>query len=123
MLTAKGNEEGRQMREAALHTAKYLFPLQYGLHNVFTSVLNYWDNAGRLREYGSREAEIQVFNLHSNQGPRKTPARLKRVLPLIESLIRRHRRFNYQRACAGICRSRVSCCGSNRLLRTELAQG
>ena len=65
MPTSKRTEEGSQMREAALHIAKYMFQLQYGLHNVFTSVLNYWDNAGRLREYGSREAEIQVFCLHS----------------------------------------------------------
>lgn len=56
-------KDDRQIREAALHVAKYLFPLQYNLHNVFTGVLNYWENAGRLREYGSREAEIQVFHL------------------------------------------------------------
>jgi hypothetical protein len=53
-----------QIEAAARHVAKYIFPLQYALHNVFTCTLNYWENGGRFRDYGDREAEIQVLGLH-----------------------------------------------------------
>ncbi|EUC61459.1 telomerase reverse transcriptase [Rhizoctonia solani AG-3 Rhs1AP] len=84
------HDDIREVEEAARHVAKYMFPLQYRLHNVFTCTLHYWENGGRLRDYRDREVEIK------ERGSCKTPKRLKAILPLIQSLIRRHRRFNYQ---------------------------
>ncbi|CAE6410670.1 unnamed protein product [Rhizoctonia solani] len=95
------HDDIREVEEAARHVAKYMFPLQYRLHNVFTCTLHYWENGGRFRDYRDREVEIK------ERGACKTPKRLKAILPLIQSLIRRHRRFNYQRVCQVICRSRV----------------
>ncbi|QRW13350.1 telomerase reverse transcriptase [Ceratobasidium sp. AG-Ba] len=109
------SDESRKHMEAAVrHVSKHIFPLQYSLHNVFTCTLSYWENGGHFRDYGDREAEIE------GQGSQKTPGRLKKVLPLIESLIRRHKRFNYQRVCASICRSRLDSSSSSSLDQTKI---
>ncbi|KAG8701953.1 hypothetical protein FRC08_003803 [Ceratobasidium sp. 394] len=111
------NNESRQRMEAATrHVAKHIFPLQYGLHNVFTCTLSYWENGGHFRDYEDREAEIE------DRGSQKTPDRLKKVLPLIESLIRRHERFNYQRVCASTCKSRLDSPSSSSLDQTRILE-
>jgi hypothetical protein len=56
----ESGDDSRAMDDAARHVAKYIFPLQHGLHNVFSCPLQYWDNGGRFRDYGDREAEIRV---------------------------------------------------------------
>ncbi|KAJ1301223.1 hypothetical protein OPQ81_003632 [Rhizoctonia solani] len=109
-------DEARVMEEAARHVAKYMFPLQYGLHNVFTCALHYWENGGRFRDYRDREAEIR------ERGSCKTPKRLKSVLALIQGLIRRHRRFNYQRVCQAICRSRVNVSALSELDQSKILE-
>ncbi|KAF8752305.1 Telomerase reverse transcriptase [Rhizoctonia solani] len=110
------SDDTRAIEEAARHVAKYMFPLQFGLHNVFTCTLHYWENGGRFRDYGDREAEIK------DRGSCKTPKRLKHILPLIQSLIRRHRRFNYQRVCLAICRSRVDVSTSSELDQSKILE-
>lgn len=55
------DKDDRRVEAAARHVAKYIFPLQHGLHNVFSCTLNYWENGGRFRDYGERDEEIQVF--------------------------------------------------------------
>ncbi|CAE6473739.1 unnamed protein product [Rhizoctonia solani] len=111
-----GQDNTREVEETARHIAKYIFPLQYRLHNVFTCTLHYWENGGRFRDYRDREAEIKEL------GPCKTPKRVKVVLPLIQSLIRRHRRFNYQRTCQVICRSRVDISTSSELNQGKILE-
>ncbi|CUA77091.1 telomerase reverse transcriptase [Rhizoctonia solani] len=111
-----GQDNTREVEETARHIAKYIFPLQYRLHNVFTCTLHYWENGGRFRDYRDREAEIKEL------GPCKTPKRVKAVLPLIQSLIRRHRRFNYQRTCQVICRSRVDISTSSELNQGKILE-
>ncbi|KAG8688183.1 hypothetical protein FRC11_005914 [Ceratobasidium sp. 423] len=110
------SDDIREIEEAARHVTKYMFPLQYGLHNVFTCTLHYWENGGRFRDYRDREAEIK------ERGPCKTPKRLKTILPLVQSLIRRHRRFNYQRVCQAICRSRVDVSASSELDQSKILE-
>ncbi|KAG9125666.1 hypothetical protein FRC07_006702 [Ceratobasidium sp. 392] len=60
-LPASDNQPHKHMEAAARHISKYMFPLQYGLHNVFTCTLSYWENGGHFRDYGDREAEIEVL--------------------------------------------------------------
>ncbi|KAG8769178.1 hypothetical protein FRC12_005119, partial [Ceratobasidium sp. 428] len=115
-LPESDNGARQDIDAATRHIAKYMFPLQYGLHNVFTCNLSYWENGGHFRDYGDRETEI------ADHGSQKTPGRLKRVLPLIESLIRRHERFNYQRVCMSICKSRLDSPSSSSLDQTRILE-
>ncbi|KAG8723153.1 hypothetical protein FRC09_004547 [Ceratobasidium sp. 395] len=115
-LPESDNGARQDVDAATRHIAKYMFPLQYGLHNVFTCNLSYWENGGHFRDYGDRETEI------ADHGSQKTPGRLKRVLPLIESLIRRHERFNYQRVCMSICKSRLDSPSSSSLDQTRILE-
>ena len=56
----KEEKEALELR-AARHILKYIFPRQFGLHNVFTCTLSYWENGGHFRDYSDRETEIKVF--------------------------------------------------------------
>ena len=41
-----------------VHILKYIFPRQFGLHNVFTSIVDPTETAQPLKDYAFREAEI-----------------------------------------------------------------
>ncbi|PVF99810.1 hypothetical protein CPB86DRAFT_702703, partial [Serendipita vermifera] len=79
--------------------AKYMFPRQYGLHNVFTCprIRGAWP----FRDYAVRDEEIK------RRGPVKTPQRLKKILPLIRELSYRHRHTDYYAILQRECPSKV----------------
>ncbi|KPV77796.1 uncharacterized protein RHOBADRAFT_11859, partial [Rhodotorula graminis WP1] len=84
----------------ARHLAKYIFPRQFGLHNVFTS-----DKARTsfqiMPDYLDREVEIKKL------GPVKTPERLKPVLPILDKLATLSARCNYRKLLDRRCPSKV----------------
>lgn len=41
-----------------LHVLKYIFPRQFGLHNVFTSVVDRYETSLPFKDYFTREEEI-----------------------------------------------------------------
>ncbi|GAA5865197.1 hypothetical protein JCM1840_003940 [Sporobolomyces johnsonii] len=84
----------------ARHLAKYVFPRQFGLHNVFTSPKPR-SSLEVLPDYQDREIEIKKL------GSIKTPGRLKPALPLLNRLALLHGRCNYRKLLDQKCPSKI----------------
>lgn len=107
----------RKQLEQARHLAKYVFPRQYALSHPFAVKTDgqFVDNE---MDWMNREEEIKVgrcdvvvtFKLNSQskaQGARKTPKRLRQVLPLLEKLIWYHGKCAYKPLIQKLCPSKV----------------
>ncbi|KAI9924072.1 hypothetical protein MW887_007311 [Aspergillus wentii] len=60
-----------------VHVMKYIFPRQFGLHNVFTSVTDSRETVLPFKDYTFREEEIfraEALKRHRRQKPSVTPA-------------------------------------------------
>ncbi|KAF2969504.1 hypothetical protein GQX73_g4071 [Xylaria multiplex] len=96
-----------QQNEA--HTLKvmmYMFPRQFGLHNVFTSKVNLKETSQRLKDYTLREEEIFAkFGRLGDTGARvKTPKRLRgHAKDLIRKLQVLHQRCSYSQLLQHYC--------------------
>ncbi|KAG6896050.1 hypothetical protein C0992_010666 [Termitomyces sp. T32_za158] len=90
----------KEQLQHARHLSKYVFPRQYGLNNPFF-VANLRKNAFNAPDYMDREAEIKSL------GKCKTPKRLKEVLPVLESMIWRHRKCGYVPLRDKVCPSKL----------------
>lgn len=80
----------------------YIFPRQFGLHNVFTSTVDPKQTAQPFVDYTLREEEIFAKRKATNnrgaavQNPNKLPKRLRgEIVKLIQKLQKRHQRFAY----------------------------
>ncbi|OJD24892.1 hypothetical protein ACJ73_03741 [Blastomyces percursus] len=93
-------------RDHTLHIMKYIFPRQFGLHNVFTSSVNPKETSQPFKDYTLREEEISRCRNKRNRPPRareiasetdeKVPKRLRGDLfVLIQKLQKRHQRCPY----------------------------
>jgi telomerase reverse transcriptase len=107
-----------------VHIMKYIFPLQFGLHNVFTSVVNKQETAQEFKDYTLREHEINYAehrNAQKAQGGsrmkgRKIPKRLRGgPLSIIWKLRRRHSRCSYTQLLRHHCPIRVDSSSAFRL--------
>ncbi|CBQ68186.1 conserved hypothetical protein [Sporisorium reilianum SRZ2] len=83
------------------HLAKYVFPRQFGLHNVFTGARDLNTTTQPFRDYTVREVEIKAL------GARRTPKALRAVLPVLAKILARHDRLNYRALLDRCCPSRV----------------
>ncbi|KAK3044316.1 hypothetical protein LTS18_001602, partial [Coniosporium uncinatum] len=86
--------------EQTTHIMKYIFPRQFGLHNVFTSQLDSRETAQPFKDYTLREQEIAQIHFHrkaqTGNGKTSTPRRLRgEAVLLIQTLRRRHRQCAY----------------------------
>lgn len=91
-----------------MHILKYVFPRVFGLHNVFTSIVDRSATTAQFMDYTMREAEIaeqekqkQTMKIRgeaSNKGASadKVPRRLRGVLPLIKRLQKLHAKCAYK---------------------------
>ncbi|OAX77776.1 hypothetical protein ACJ72_07921, partial [Emergomyces africanus] len=89
-----------------LHIMKYVFPRQFGLHNVFTSCVNPKETIQKFKDYTLREDEI-ARRRKQNHGlrkgpetpveiPEKVPKRLRGdLVGLIQKLQKRHQQCPY----------------------------
>ncbi|CEQ41347.1 SPOSA6832_03072 [Sporobolomyces salmonicolor] len=93
----------------ARHLAKYVFPRQFGLHNVFTSPKPR-SSLEVLPDYQDREIEIKsdVGPTAHKVGSIKTPGRLKPALPLLKRLALLHGRCNYRKLLDQKCPSKIT---------------
>ncbi|KAI1498263.1 hypothetical protein F5X99DRAFT_336353 [Biscogniauxia marginata] len=88
-------------RQNELHTLRvmmYMFPRQFGLHNVFTSKVNLKETSQRLKDYTLREEEIvEKFGRLGDPNVRvRTPKRLRgRATELVRKLQILHQRCSY----------------------------
>ncbi|KAI5194583.1 hypothetical protein E4T39_08604 [Aureobasidium subglaciale] len=77
-----------------VHLLKYVFPRQFGLHNVFTYEIDLKNSAQPFKDYTLREQEIELANKRSKQ--RSIPKRLRgECESLIGQLSTRHKRCAY----------------------------
>ncbi|KIJ66968.1 hypothetical protein HYDPIDRAFT_85706, partial [Hydnomerulius pinastri MD-312] len=90
----------RKLAKDSRHLSKYIFPLQYGLSNVFSYVANR-KVTYQQPDYSDREHEINAL------GNCKTPKRLKDTLQLIEKMIWRHGKCGYKPLRDKVCPSKV----------------
>lgn len=89
-------EQARNVR----HLSKYVFPLQYGLPNVFGHVANRSETY-RQPLFADREYDIRLL------GRCKTPKRLKDVLLLLDKMIWRHGKCAYKPLRDKVCPSKI----------------
>ncbi|KAG9691440.1 hypothetical protein KCU95_g7896, partial [Aureobasidium melanogenum] len=75
------------------HLLKYIFPRQFGLHNVFTHAINTKNSAQPFKDYTLREQEIKSANRNKQ---RSLPKRLRgECEALVGHLRTRHERCAY----------------------------
>jgi telomerase reverse transcriptase len=76
------------------HLLNYVFPRQFGLHNVFTYAIDMKNSAQPLKDYTLREQEIKSASMKSKQ--RSLPKRLRgECETLVSHLQTRHERCAY----------------------------
>ncbi|KAL7935256.1 Telomerase ribonucleoprotein complex RNA binding domain-containing protein [Trichoderma chlorosporum] len=98
-----GQESKDIRRQNEAHTTRlmmYIFPRQFGLHNVFTSAINTNQTAQKFHDYTLREDEINKKMRASKDSPEKSLPKLpKRLRSSARDLVRRlqilHARCSY----------------------------
>lgn len=90
-----------------LHVLMYMFPRQFGLHNVFTSILDTRETVQPFKDYTVREDEIQA---RLRKDPKiKVPKRLRsEALRLAQKLQTLHQRCPYDALLEYHCELQVS---------------
>ncbi|KXT00977.1 hypothetical protein AC578_8192 [Pseudocercospora eumusae] len=97
-------------RSETAHIMKYVFPLQFGLHNVFTSEVDPNDTAQQFKDYTIREQEIYRQKRAQLRKPKPVgsshalPRRLRGAAEdLVKSMRKRHRRCAYSALLEHYC--------------------
>ena len=95
----------------------YVFPRQFGLHNVFTSLVNPQETVQPLKDYALREHEIANLDRHlllncqsKKDNPYKTPLprRLRgAAVELITKMLVLHSRCSYSKLLQHYCPFKV----------------
>jgi hypothetical protein len=91
----------------------YMFPRQFGLHNVFTSQVDHSQTAQRFQDYTLREEEITRKFCTSSEGTQQFKAHIpKRLRGLPQHLVARiqifHARCSYSKMLEHYCPVRLS---------------
>jgi len=78
----------------------YIFPRQFGLHNAFTSPVDFTKTSQKFQDYTIREDEILAKFKHPNGNPKEIKAKLPKRLrgrpqELVRQLQIRHGRCSY----------------------------
>ena len=95
-----------------VHIMKYVFPRQFGLHNVFASVVDRRETAQPFKDYTMREEEIEKEAVKAEAAGRrrrhKLPRRLRRApFDLVARWQRRHGRCAYTELLRYYCPANV----------------
>lgn len=90
-----------------LHVLMYMFPRQFGLHNVFTSILDTRETVQPFKDYTVREEEIEA---RLRKDPKiRVPKRLRsEALRLVQKLRTLHQRCPYDALLRYHCERQVS---------------
>jgi hypothetical protein len=107
----------------AEHILKYIFPRQFGLHNVFTRVTDRRETTHAFRDYTDRESEIK---LACKDRDIKVYRRLRGdVLPLISKMQKLHKAYSYHaliRRCCSPADMESLDPGGNTSFETEVSK-
>lgn len=84
-----------------IHILKYIFPRQFGLHNVFTSIVDPTETAQPLKDYDFRETEIaDKLKGHSMKVPRRLRGE---AMNMVRKMQRNHRNCSYSQLLRYYC--------------------
>ncbi|KAI5290669.1 hypothetical protein KEM54_000833 [Ascosphaera aggregata] len=92
-----------------IHILKHIFPRAFGLHNVFTSVVDRRATTAQFMDYTMRDAEIFALadELRRRKGVEtntdRVPRRLRGVLPLVSKLQQLHGKCAYRALLMKYC--------------------
>jgi telomerase reverse transcriptase len=100
----------------SVHIMKHIFPRQFGLHNVFTSVVDKSETAHEFKDYTLREHEIKskeqrtVTKLGANRSNgTKIPKRLRgKAFTMVERTRKRHSKCSYTQLLRHHCPVRAT---------------
>jgi telomerase reverse transcriptase len=116
----------------SVHIMKYVFPLQFRLHNVFTSVVDRNETAQEFKDYTLREHEItyaenrliQQSGCHSRPSGAMVPKRLRgEPVLMIQAIRKRHSKCSYTQLLRHHCPVRAAdSCASILPAATESQQ-
>jgi telomerase reverse transcriptase len=83
--------------DEGVHIMKYIFPRQFGLHNVFTSSVDPKETTQPFKDYTMREREIdQKSNKQKPNSKQKVPKRLRGApIELIQAMRKAHSQISY----------------------------
>jgi telomerase reverse transcriptase len=85
-----------------IHVMMYMFPRQFGLHNVFTSEVDHRQTVQPFKDYTLREDEINVKYSAGTQ--RKIPKRLRaKAFDLVRKLQVQHQQCAYKKLLEYYC--------------------
>lgn len=83
------------MRDSSVVILAYIFPRQFGLHNVFTSAIDSRQTVQPFKDYMTREDELSARR-RASKGDLKIPKRLRgKAVELVKILQLLHERCPY----------------------------
>lgn len=96
-----------------VHVMKYIFPRQFGLHNVFTSAVDSRETVQPFKDYTLREDEIARLKLvQGSRAPQVKPKIPKRLrggpLQLVQRMQKRSQTCTYTELLSHYCPISVS---------------
>jgi telomerase reverse transcriptase len=92
--------------EHTIHILKYIFPHEFKLHNVFTSVVDSRETTQPLKDYTLREHEIST---NASQYSSHLPKRLRGgPIELVRKMRKAHSKLPYVELLRYYCPARVS---------------
>lgn len=101
-ILSKSREKLDKPSVNTIHTMMYIFPRQFGLHNVFTKNVDTRETVQPFQDYTLREDEIN--KKLSELSPAKVPRRLRgRGVELMEKLQLQHSRCAYKKLLDHYC--------------------
>jgi telomerase reverse transcriptase len=90
-----------KQRHQAAHLMKYIFPRQFGLHNVFTSEVDRDETTQRYKDYTFREEGISQ---QKKKSPGWIPRRLRgQALEMVQKIYRNNRSCSYSQLLRHYC--------------------
>lgn len=105
----------------------YMFPRQFGLHNVFTSTVDRQRTAQKFQDYTLREEEIAKMFPTTDAGEKPTPHIPKRLRGTIQHLIQRlqvqHKRCAYAEMLQHYCPVSARSFPPGKPIANELSSG
>lgn len=118
----QNNDSTSAIAENAASTNRvlmYMFPRQFGLHNAFTSKVDFRETSQRFKDYTLREEEISLKVGKSKDGsPNKVhvPKRLRGMaIEMVRQMQKQHQRCSYSKLIEHYCPVRTAFVPSRRM--------
>lgn len=106
---AHSEQANLEPHQNTVHVIMYIFPRQFGLHNVFTHNVNRQETVQPFKDYTLREDEINQKFVSAEDI--KIPRRLRgKVIELVGRLQARHSRCPYMELLRYYCPVGLSIC-------------